>query len=116
MRSLRKKKKKQNKPKMITSLAGFVGRRVQIVTSLSETMSESNGEQLAQATSPVGIEALLAGYDNEYLYLSVDGVEVQQIMRKEEARIITLASAVEEDNVLQQLLKQLPAPKANEVN
>jgi hypothetical protein len=91
----------------------FVGQRIIITTNLVQSFSHSlEGQQILE-TSPMQYEGILLDYDEEYYYLGKVNKEdeIQQAIKKVHVAHI---SCVEESDMYQEILKQVPGPERKE--
>jgi hypothetical protein len=74
----------------------FVGEFVQIITSMQFTGAPGMRGASEDATLPLIVEGYVLDSDDDYTYLSPDGVEIKQAVRNDMIVYIQIIEAVDE--------------------
>jgi len=93
----------------------FVGQRIILTTNLTQSLSHQVNGQTIVEISPIAYDGVLLDYDETYYYLgkpdSEKADEINQAVKKAHVAHI---SCVEETDLYEEILKQVPTPDRKE--
>ena len=94
-------------------LINFLGQLVLITTTANNSSTAMTPEGPIVENWPISFKGILIEVDDENYYLGENMTEVRKIVAKKE---FLAMEVIEEEDPLDQILKDFPTPEGNEVN